>query len=78
MFLDTSQSFHLEAIMKTQEWQQRSTRMKTAKVLTKLERLETKSIENTNRRIENRKKYKLGRTATVSNFPESKLSFQLF
>lgn len=59
--------------MKTPEWQQRSTRMKTAKVLTKLERLEAKSLDNTARRIEHRKKYgKLASSSNVSSFSESK------
>ncbi|KAJ8960550.1 hypothetical protein NQ318_013838 [Aromia moschata] len=63
---DTSQNIHLEAIMKTPEWQQRSTRMKTMKVLSKPERLEQK-LEHRTKKLEHRKKYgRLLKPSTMS------------
>ncbi|XP_056642788.1 KAT8 regulatory NSL complex subunit 1 [Diorhabda sublineata] len=64
---DTSQSIHLEAIMKIQEWQQRSTRMKTLKVSSKPERHESKSSEHRTKKLEHRKKYgRLLKNSTMS------------
>ncbi|XP_074033413.1 non-specific lethal 1 [Leptinotarsa decemlineata] len=54
---DTSQKIHFEAVMKTQEWQQRSTRMKSFKVFSKSERAEARSLEHRTRKIDHRKKY---------------------
>ncbi|CAH1107968.1 unnamed protein product [Psylliodes chrysocephalus] len=64
---DTSQSIHLDAMMKAQEWQQRSTRMKTFKVLSKPERHEPKSLEHRTKKLEHRKKYgRLLKTSTLT------------
>ncbi|KAJ8948936.1 hypothetical protein NQ314_008314, partial [Rhamnusium bicolor] len=64
---DTSQNIHLEAIMKIPEWQQRSTRMKTLKVSSKPERLESKSLEHRTKKLEHRKKYgRLLKPSTMS------------
>ncbi|KAJ8982338.1 hypothetical protein NQ317_009454 [Molorchus minor] len=64
---DTSQNIHLEAIMKMPEWQQRSTRMKTLKVLSKPERIEPKTYEHRNKKLEHRKKYgRLLKPSTMS------------
>ncbi|KAG5882640.1 hypothetical protein JTB14_025113 [Gonioctena quinquepunctata] len=64
---DTSQKIHFEAVMKTQEWQQRSTRMKSYKVLSKSERMESKSLEHRTRKLEHRKKYgRMLKPSTIS------------
>lgn len=53
--------------MKMSEWQQRSTRMKTMKVLSKPERLEHKSLEHRVKKLEHRKKYsRLLKPSTMS------------
>ncbi|CAH1153931.1 unnamed protein product [Phaedon cochleariae] len=63
---DTSQGIHLEALMKTQDWQQRSSRMKTYK-LSKPDRLESKSLDHRTRKLEHRKKYgRLLKPSTIS------------
>lgn len=68
-----SQNLHLEAIMKTSEWQQRSSRMKTVKVLTKGDRLETKPLEHRAKKLEHRKKYgRLLKPSTMSALSASK------
>lgn len=57
--------------MKTTEWQQRSSRIKTTKVLTKLDKLEAKSLDSS-RRMEHRKKYgKLYKSNTTTGLVES-------
>ncbi|XP_050293244.1 KAT8 regulatory NSL complex subunit 1 isoform X2 [Anthonomus grandis grandis] len=56
LFEDTSQALHLEAIMKMPEWQQRSLKMKTTKVLHKTEK-EMGSYEHASKKLEHRKKY---------------------
>lgn len=56
--------------MKSAEWQQRSSRMKTTKVLTKLDRFEAKSLDSS-RRMEHRKKYgKLYKSNTATGLVE--------
>ncbi|CAH0553618.1 unnamed protein product [Brassicogethes aeneus] len=64
---DASQSIHLEAIMKTSEWQQKSTRMKTLKVMSRAEKLEMTSLEHRSKKLEHRKKYgRLLKPSTMS------------
>ncbi|CAH1184596.1 unnamed protein product [Phyllotreta striolata] len=63
---DTSQSIHLDAMMKAQEWQQRSTRMKTFKALSKSERNEANSLEHRTKKLEHRKKYGRLKTSTLT------------
>ncbi|KAJ8921484.1 hypothetical protein NQ315_003102 [Exocentrus adspersus] len=64
---DVSQHIHLEAIMKTSEWQQKSTRMKTLKILSKPDRLEPKSLDHRVKKLEHRKKYgRLLKPSTMS------------
>lgn len=44
---DISQKIHFDAIMKTTDWQQRSSRMKSLKVLSKMERLDKSPTDQT-------------------------------
>lgn len=67
---DTSQSLHLEAIMKMHEWQQRSLKMKTMKVLHKPERMEQRALEHRTKKLEHRKKYGRLKPSTVSALSE--------
>ncbi|CAH1134422.1 unnamed protein product [Ceutorhynchus assimilis] len=54
---DTSHALHLEAIMKMPEWQFKSLKMKTTKVLQKPERLQPRAYEHRTEKLEHRKKY---------------------
>lgn len=73
---DTSQTLHFEAIMKMNEWQQRSIKMKTIKVLHKQERLEPRSYEHRTKKLEHRKKYSRLKSSTAAALSESKFTDQ--
>ncbi|XP_066142236.1 KAT8 regulatory NSL complex subunit 1 isoform X1 [Euwallacea fornicatus] len=70
-FEDTSQTLHLEAVMKMNEWQQRSLKMKTMKVLQKPDRSESaRPYEHRSQKLEHRKKYNRLKPSTVSALSE--------
>ncbi|RZB62197.1 KAT8 regulatory NSL complex subunit 1, partial [Asbolus verrucosus] len=63
---DVSYGIHCEAIMKNPEWQQRSTRMKSLKVL-KNDRSDKTVLEHRSKKLDHRKKYnRLLKPSTVS------------
>ncbi|XP_072384990.1 KAT8 regulatory NSL complex subunit 1 [Diabrotica undecimpunctata] len=71
---DISESIHLDAIMKTQEWQQKCTRMKNFKVVSKPERHEPKTSEHRTKKLEHRKKYTRSlKTGTLSALTAAKI-----
>ncbi|KAH1012608.1 KAT8 regulatory NSL complex subunit 1 [Dendroctonus ponderosae] len=67
---DISQTLHFEAIMKMNEWQQRSIKMKTIKVLHKPERMEPRSYEHRTKKLEHRKKYSRLKSSTAAALSE--------
>lgn len=67
---DSSQNLHFEAIMKLHEWQQRSLRMKTMKVLQKRDQGESKSLEHRTKKLDHRKKYGRLKSSTMATLSE--------
>lgn len=68
--LDTSQSLHLEAIMKCSEWQLRSSKMKSSKGSMKQDKLET-SLDRSGRRDYGRKYGKFIKYGNIAGFTEN-------
>jgi KAT8 regulatory NSL complex subunit 1 len=63
---DVSYAIHCEAIMKNPEWQQRSTRMKSLKIL-KNDRSDKSVLEHRSKKLDHRKKYnRLLKPSTMS------------
>lgn len=64
--------------MKTWDWQQRTHRMKTVKILSRPEKLEKSSMEHRSKKLEHRKKYnRLLKPSTMSALSASKYNNEI-